>query len=207
MPKGLLAAVLVTGLFYASGCASVVSKTDSTTYLETDPEKARCVLHGQDFKRIVNTPDSIQLPSAAAPLTVACEAEGYKNTTAILDTKTDGWIWGNILLGGVIGAVVDGARGAGFKYPPKFTVLLEPEEFPTLAARDSWFDGQVAIAKTKWEQAIKKVRSNCDREEKSACDDSVAKVEKQRDEELAALEGRRAAAKVAGMSAEARSQK
>mgnify|MGYP001010576331 FL=1 len=106
-----LAAILAFGL-WGAGCASVVSKTDSTTYLETDPEKARCVLHGQDFKRVVTTPDSIQLPSAAAPITVACEAEGYKTATAVLDTKSDGWIWGNILLGGVIGAVVDGARGA-----------------------------------------------------------------------------------------------
>jgi PBP1b-binding outer membrane lipoprotein LpoB len=37
------------------GCASIVSDNNSGTYIETDPEKARCELHGQDFKRVVDT--------------------------------------------------------------------------------------------------------------------------------------------------------
>lgn len=53
-------------------CASIVSDNKSVTYVETVPEEARCELHGQDFKRVITTPASIQLPANAAPVMVAC---------------------------------------------------------------------------------------------------------------------------------------
>jgi len=57
-------ATAVAGLaLVLSGCASIVSESESTTYIETDPETARCELHGQDFKRVVTTPTSIHLPA------------------------------------------------------------------------------------------------------------------------------------------------
>ena len=31
---------------WLSACASIVSNNESTTYIETDPEKSRCELHG-----------------------------------------------------------------------------------------------------------------------------------------------------------------
>lgn len=182
----------------ASGCASIVSTTDSTTYIETDPPKARCVLHGQDFKRVLETPNSISLPSKAAPITIVCEAEGYKTTTAVLNTRMDGWIIGNIIFGGVIGAVVDGARGAGFKYPPQFSMVLEPEEFASVAARDAWYDTIVTDLKEKWVKEIKMRRAKCTNDDKTGCDSSVKAAEKLRDKELAILETRRAAAKLRG---------
>lgn len=182
-----------------SGCASMVSKTDSTTYIETVPEKACCVLHGQDFKRVVNTPDSIALPANAAPITVSCTADGYRPTTATLDTKADGWIFGNILFGGLIGLAVDAGRGAGFKYPPKFTVVLEPEEFKSLVERDAWYDARAVEVRSRWNAAIKKARNSCasGSDDKSACESRARAAEKDRDEELAQLEDRRLAARVA----------
>jgi hypothetical protein len=176
-----------------------VSKTDSTTYIETNPEKARCVLHGQDFKRVVNTPDSIALPAGAAPITVSCAADGYRPATAVLDTKIDGWIFGNIIFGGLIGLAMDAARGAGFKYPPKFSIVLEPEEFKSLAERDAWYDARLAETRTRWDAAIKKALDGCpsNNEDKSTCERRAAAAEKNRDEELAELEARRSSAKTA----------
>lgn len=199
----LFLGVLILGLL--GGCASIVSDNKSTTYLETDPEASRCELHGQDFKRVVTTPNSISLPSEAAPLTVSCSAPGYKRTTATLDTKMDGWIWGNILLGGGIGLIVDATRGAGFKYPTKLSLVLEPEEFRTLDDRDAWYDKRKAEIATTWEQKIKKVKSQCsnntsspgDSGNEDACKRIVADEEKKRDAEFEANEKAKGAAKVA----------
>ncbi|MCH8111383.1 MAG: hypothetical protein IH905_05430 [Proteobacteria bacterium] len=99
-----------------SGCASIVSDNESTVYVATEPEAARCELHGDDFTRVINTPGSLVIPSVAAPVTVTCDAEDYRTTTGELDTSADGWMAGNIifgLLGGGIGLIVDAARGAG----------------------------------------------------------------------------------------------
>jgi hypothetical protein len=183
-----------------SGCASIVSDNESTVYVATEPETARCELHGQDFTRALNTPDSIVLPSDAAPVTVACETEGYRTTTGELDTSADGWMAGNIifgLLGGGIGLVVDAARGAGMKYPPNITIVLEPESFASLEARDAWYDNRRRILSEKWEAAIEEAGKNC-KLASDVCEDRLKKARETRDQELEGLEQRRATAQIAG---------
>lgn len=181
-------------------CASVVSDTQSTTYIETDPENARCELHGQDFKRVVNTPNSIGLPAEAAPITIACKAEGYANTVEDLDTAADGWIAGNILLGGIIGIAIDAARGAGQKFPPRVTVILQPETFRSSEARDDWFDRRRERIAKEGEKAIADA-TNCAAKSDSnmtACDPGVREATAKRDKEIKELEERRMRARVAG---------
>lgn len=95
-----------------SACASIVSDNDTTTHLQTEPEVARCELRGKNLDRVVHTPHSVNLPASAAPITVARKADGYRTATAELDTSTDGWIFGNVLFGGVVGTAVDAVRGA-----------------------------------------------------------------------------------------------
>jgi hypothetical protein len=130
----------VVASVFLSGCASIVSDNDWNTYLQTDPEKAHCQLNGRDFSRTVDTPSNITLPSSAAPLTVTCQADGYKPEAQTLDTSIDGWIFGNVLIGGLIGVAVDAVRDAGEKYPPQMTVVLEPNSFPTAEVRDAWYE-------------------------------------------------------------------
>lgn len=190
-----------------SGCASIVSDNKSVTYLETVPEACKCELHGQDFKRVVNTPNSISLPSEAAPITIACSAPGYKRTTATLDTKADGWIWGNILFGGVIGAVIDGAKGSGFKFPPKYSLVLEPEQFASLDERDAWFNSRKAEIEARWDREMSRLRGQCasastgrGRDEEDGCADLLGKAERKKQEELDQNEKARIEAKVAQMA-------
>lgn len=186
------------------GCASIVSDNKSVTYLETTPEACKCELHGQDFTRVVTTPDSISLPSEAAPLTIACTAPGYKRTTATLDTAADGWIWGNIIFGGIVGGVVDAARGAGFKYPAKFSLMLEPESFPTVQDRDAWYDKRKAGIEAAYDLKLKRLKSQCPKKSESngldsddTCKRGIAAEEKARDLELELNEKARGEAKVA----------
>ena len=41
-------------------------------------------------------------------------------------SKSNGGIWGNLLLGGPIGAAIDAGSGAGFDYPASMTVIMNP---------------------------------------------------------------------------------
>ena len=50
-------------LLLTGACASIVSDNESTVYVATEPEKARCELHGQDFTRVVSTPASAHFDS------------------------------------------------------------------------------------------------------------------------------------------------
>lgn len=184
------------GLASLSACASIVSDNDSTTYISTEPEQARCELHGQDFKRVVQTPDSITLPAEAAPITVACDAEGYRTTTATLDTSMDGWIVGNLLFGGVIGLAIDAARGAGQKYPPQMALVLDPESFDSNAARDAWYTRRRAELEQKWGAALDEAKRRCNRDQTELCNKRRAKIEEARDKALSELERKRTSAQV-----------
>jgi len=188
---------LATGL---SACASIVSENQSTTYIETDPEKARCELHGQDFKRVLETPNSIHLPAEAAPLTIACKAPGYRTTTATLDTKLDGWIFGNILFGGLVGIVIDAARGAGQKFPPRFSLILDPETFASIAARDEYYDRRRQTAEERWAKAIRDMENRCnsvsDSGQSPSCRADLDLAKAEREKELKELEARRLSTKV-----------
>lgn len=197
-------AALLALVFLTTACASIVSDNKSTTYLETDPEACRCELHGQDFKRVVTTPNSISLPAEAAPITVACTAPGYKRTTAVLDTKADGWIWANIIFGGVVGAVIDGAKGSGFKFPPKYSMVLEPEQYRTLEERDAWYNKRRDEITGKWDAAIERTKVQCKSGSSTGsigsednCKRLVAEEEAKKAAELEANEKARSSAKVA----------
>lgn len=159
--KILLKLLGVASVLLLSACASIVSDNKSVTYLETTPEVAKCELHGQDFKRVLTTPNSIPLPSEAAPITVVCTAPGYKRGTATLDTKADGWMWGNLIFGGIIGVAVDAAKGSGFKFPPKFSLILEPQQFATLNDRDAWFDRRKSEIESRWSSEISRLQGQC----------------------------------------------
>ena len=129
MAVEMRSAVLFTCSMALSACASIVSDNDTMTDIQTEPEVARRELSGQDLKRVIHTPHGIELPSSATPVTVIYEAKGYRKTTAKLDTSMDGWIFGNILIGGVVGIIIDAVRGAGQRYPKGITLILEPKRF------------------------------------------------------------------------------
>lgn len=48
---------------------------------------------------------------------------GYESADFVIERKTSGWIWGNILLGGVIGLVIDLTNGAAYKLEPQILQL------------------------------------------------------------------------------------
>jgi len=190
----LLAAISISSL---SACASIVSGTDSTTYLETKPVDARCRLHGQDFTREVNTPTSVPLPAKASPVTVECSASGYQRSVQQLEASMDGWVFGNLIFGGIIGGVVDIARGAGKKYPPQIQVLLDPATFPSAAERDAYFNERLRIETERWDNAVKTIQGQCDPSNATECTRLINESNEKRKIEIDRIESNRQSTRLA----------
>ncbi len=101
--------------------------------IRTNPDKARCELSGGGYKAVVETPATVTIPHAAAPVTVACSAPGFRRTVNSLNATSSGWIWGNsaliIATGGAaaLGLAVDHALGSDWTYRPDVTVDLDVE--------------------------------------------------------------------------------
>ncbi|MCR6632241.1 MAG: hypothetical protein NVV74_20565 [Magnetospirillum sp.] len=130
------------GLMGLAACASVVGSTSSEVQIRTNPDKARCDLKGYDgFSASVETPAIVSVPTAAAPVTVTCQAPGFRPTSYTLDATADGWIWGNSALfvatGGiaVLGALVDESRAAGKSYAEDVHYDLAPDRPRAIRAR------------------------------------------------------------------------
>ncbi len=124
-----------------AGCASMVNGPSSDVEIVTQPVGARCRLSGADgFEASVTTPASLSLPHKAAPITVACEAPGYRRTVNTLNAGGSGWLWGNtafmVVTGGaaVLGLIVDEAVGASTSYHKSFNMDLDVEASRRLRA-------------------------------------------------------------------------
>jgi hypothetical protein len=118
-----------------SGCASVLGETTQVVSVDTPScSKAICTLtNDEGIYYIKSTPGTISLNKSYNDLTIVCE-KGDERATSIHPSSANGAIWGNIILGGGIGALVDGSRGSGFDYPAFLTnpISCEKVEAPSI---------------------------------------------------------------------------
>jgi hypothetical protein len=119
-------AVLATAMLAASlgGCATVLNGTSTDYTTTTTPDGASVKFTGG---QTCTTPCSLEFKRKSdirADITLA----GYKPTYVLIQSKLGGSAFGNILLGGGVGAIVDGSNGASNRlYPRPLIVRLAPE--------------------------------------------------------------------------------
>jgi hypothetical protein len=124
MKKLVLAAVAAASAFATSGCATVLNGTNVDYTTETRPDGAKAKFtSGQECK----TPCTLEM-KRKSDQRVDLYADGYKPTYVLIQSKLGGSSFGNILLGGGIGAVVDGTNGSSNRlYPRPLIVRLAKE--------------------------------------------------------------------------------
>ncbi|HEY8659325.1 MAG TPA: hypothetical protein VIM07_04110 [Chitinophagaceae bacterium] len=110
-------------IFVISSCASIVSKSSWPFSIQTDPPGAKVVITNKRGIEILNkrTPTALLLRSGAGFFSkesyiIALSMDGYETKKINVECKINGWYFGNILIGGVIGMlIVDPATGAMYK--------------------------------------------------------------------------------------------
>jgi len=115
-----------------AGCASIISKSDWPMTFNSNPSGAEIVVTDSSGKEIHRgtTPTTLTLHAASgffsgARYDVEVKLSGYNATKGSVSANINGWYWGNILLGGIIGMlIVDPATGAMFELPEQYTVNL-----------------------------------------------------------------------------------
>lgn len=126
----LQALTLVTTLFI-SGCATIVSKSSYPVTLNSMPSGASFVITGKSGETVFNgrTPSTVTLKSGSgyfrkASYTVKFSSAGYGEREYPIEFKLNGWYFGNIIFGGVIGMlIVDPATGAMWSLPKSFSSI------------------------------------------------------------------------------------
>ncbi len=111
-------------IFAFMGCASIITGTRQNIKINSTPTGAKVkIMQGQDMipKNILawegTTPATVKLRREYQYM-VIISLEGYKTTEVNLEHGRNGWVWWNILFGGILGFAVDFSNGAAEKLKP-----------------------------------------------------------------------------------------
>lgn len=122
-----------------SGCASIIGKTQYTVTVNSVPDGADFLIKDKSGRKVHSgrTPQSVSLKSDAGYFNgeiyqIDMSKEGHASITTRLDSSINGWYWGNILFGGLVGLlIVDPATGAMWKLDEHVSQTLYPLQSST----------------------------------------------------------------------------
>ena len=113
-----------------SGCASVTGSPNQNVSVQareqsgTEVKGANCELTNNKGKWFVTTPGSVGIHRSNDDLQVLCTKEGIEPGRAAVVSETKGSMFGNIILGGAIGAIIDHTNGSAYEYPAFIQVIM-----------------------------------------------------------------------------------
>lgn len=126
------------------GCSSIVSKSEYAVAIDSEPSAANFTVTNKAGQRVHSgmTPATVTLRASSGffkgeSYIIAVDKQGYRPHSYNLVSTVDGWYFGNILVGGLIGMlIVDPATGAMYKLPGHASVKLEPSSAASSTATD-----------------------------------------------------------------------
>lgn len=111
-----------------NACATIIEGTTQTVTVATEPTAATCTMTRQSetVGAIPLTPGSVTISKSRRDLDVACTKPGYQTATETVHARFVGTTFLNLLLGGVVGFIVDASSGANNVYPADVRMALPP---------------------------------------------------------------------------------
>lgn len=117
--------VLLGSLVLVSGCSTLTGEGTAQSISVDTVERAsgdriidaRCDLSNDEGSWTVVTPGSVMVHRSNKPLSVKCQKSGYIQDYSSVDSKTKANMWGNLIIGGGIGAIIDHNNGSAYDYP------------------------------------------------------------------------------------------
>ena len=85
---------------------------------------ARCQMTNDEGTWTVVTPASAMVHRSNKDLVIHCTKDGYSNGYANVVSDTKANMWGNIIFGGGIGAIIDHNNGSAYVYPNTVNIIM-----------------------------------------------------------------------------------
>ena len=112
------------------GCASITGSTTQNISIQTrapdgkEVKEAQCDLINKRGTYFLTSPGTISISRSNDDLMVTCRKDGFDNGRAGVVSKTKGSMFGNIVFGGGIGAIIDHSNGSAYEYPSFLQVIM-----------------------------------------------------------------------------------
>lgn len=133
--------VWVASVIGLTGCASIIDGTNQPVSVEAMSGSvavvgASCKLSNSKGNWHVVTPGTTTVQRSYSDLNIDCRKAGMQPVVTAVKSSTKAMAFGNILIGGVIGAGVDIANGAAYDYPSPITVSFADLQSSAPSAED-----------------------------------------------------------------------
>ena len=126
----LFAPLLMVVTLFSTGCATITGNEAQSVMVTTRAdggtavEQADCKLTNDKGSWTVKTPGAVSVNRSAEDLQLECAKEGQPKGLAKAISRAHGGMFGNILFGGGIGAIIDHNKGTGYDYPDIVDVIM-----------------------------------------------------------------------------------
>ncbi|HWU33833.1 MAG TPA: hypothetical protein VN023_01290 [Methylovorus sp.] len=126
----LLLTSLLASSAFISGCATITKDANQSVQIETfsadnQPIKGvRCSAKNDRGTWVTYTPGSVSVHRSGENLEVHCEMEDKPSGDGTVISRANGGMFGNILIGGGIGAIIDHNKGTAYTYPAWINVVM-----------------------------------------------------------------------------------
>ncbi|MFA6178593.1 MAG: hypothetical protein WC696_03155 [Candidatus Methylopumilus sp.] len=120
----LLAPILV------SGCATITKDANQNVQIETYSKDnqpisgAKCTAQNERGQWTTTSTGSVYVHRSGQNLIVTCDKAGEETGHGTAISRANGGMFGNILFGGGIGAIVDHNKGTAYTYPSWLRVVM-----------------------------------------------------------------------------------
>ena len=123
-------ALVCVASFAFSGCATLTSSEMQTVSLNTKTvdgqavDKAKCMLRNDRGSWEATSPGTVSVRRSDEDLIVECKKEGVADGILRAISRAAGSMFGNIIFGGGVGAIIDHSKGTGYNYPNDLPVKM-----------------------------------------------------------------------------------
>lgn len=116
MKKIVVYVLPVLSAMIFSGCATILGGGNQQTIsINSDkPMKGKLVYADGKGEQYFTTPATVNVDRRNQDIILSSENEEFATKTQ--EPNMNGWFWGNILIGGLLGSTTDMAGGAAWKY-------------------------------------------------------------------------------------------
>jgi hypothetical protein len=123
-----LAALFALSLL--SGCATITKDANQSVQIETYSKEnqpvagVNCVVRNDRGEWKTAAPGAVSVHRSNQNLLVNCEKDGESPGTGTVISRVNGGMFGNIVFGGGIGAIIDHNKGTAYTYPSWLRIVM-----------------------------------------------------------------------------------
>lgn len=122
--------VVVLIALSAGGCATITSSEYQPVSISTYDskgaplQKVRCQLQNDKGSWELQAPGYAQVHRSSEDLLVQCRKDGHPDGSARAVSRVAAGMFGNIVFGGGVGALIDHTKGTGYNYPDALNIRM-----------------------------------------------------------------------------------